>query len=57
METINSGYYIIGIGMGKFSKNLDIFVSKPSHRPVFDRFQYAKTEGEGLGDLVMCMVI
>ena len=43
--------------MGKFSTNLDIFVSKPSHRPVFDHFQYAKTEGKGLGHLVMCMVI
>ena len=24
------------------------------HGPVFNHFQYAKTEGEGLGDLVTC---
>jgi len=29
-------------------------VSRPFPPPVFDRLQYANTEGEGLGDLVMC---
>ena len=27
------------------------------HCPVFDRLQYAKTEGEGLEGLIMCKVI
>jgi len=29
-------------------------VPRPFPPPVFDRLQYANTEGEGLGDLVMC---
>jgi len=29
-------------------------VPRPFPSPVFDRLQYANTEGEGLGDLVMC---
>ena len=28
-------------------------VPRPSHRPVFDRLQYAKTEGEGLVLFIM----
>ena len=32
------------------------FVPRPFPPPVFDRLQYAKMEGEGLGDLVMCMM-
>ena len=31
--------------------------SQASHQPVFDRLQYAKMEGEGLGNLVMCTVM
>jgi len=31
-----------------------ILVSRPFPPPVFDRLQYANTEGEGLGDLVTC---
>jgi len=29
-------------------------VPRPFPPPVFDRLQYANTEGEGLGDLIMC---
>ena len=29
-------------------------VPRPFPPPVFDRLQYANTEGEGLGDLVTC---
>jgi len=29
-------------------------VPRPFPPPVFDRFKYANTEGEGLGDLVTC---
>ena len=29
-------------------------VPRPFKPPVFDRLQYASTEGEGLGDLVTC---
>ena len=32
----------------------DSLVPRPFPPPVFDRLQYANTEGEGLGDLVMC---
>ena len=32
------------------------FVPRPFPPPVFDRLQYAKMEGEELGDLVMCMM-
>ena len=28
-------------------------VPRPSHRPVFDHLQYAKTEGEGLVSFIM----
>ena len=31
-------------------------VPRPFLPPVFDRLQYAKTEGEGLGDRVMCVM-
>ena len=36
-----------------YSRNLIIERSFP--RPVFDHLQYAKMEGEGLGDSVTCM--
>jgi len=29
-------------------------VPRPFPPPVFDRLQYANTEGEGLGDFVIC---
>ena len=32
------------------------FVPRPFPPPVFDRLQYAKMEGEELGDLIMCMM-
>ena len=32
------------------------FVPSPSHRPVSDRLQYAKTNGEGLVHFIMCDV-
>jgi len=32
-------------------------VPRPFPPPVFDRLKYANTEGEGLGDLVMCSYI
>ena len=31
---------------------LSSLVRRPSTPPVFDRFQYAKTEGEGLGNFI-----
>ena len=31
-------------------------VPRPFLPPVFDRLQYAKTEGEGLGDRVTCVM-
>jgi len=30
-------------------------IPRPYHRPVFDCLQYAKREGEGLGERVTCM--
>ena len=38
-------------------KKLDLssLVPRPFPPPVFDRLQYANTEGEGLGDLVTCV--
>jgi len=35
--------------LGRFS-----LVPRPFPPPVFDHLQFANTEGEGLGDLVMC---
>ena len=32
-------------------------VPRPFPPPVFDRLQYANTEGEGLGDLVTCSYV
>ena len=32
-------------------------IPRPSHCPVFDHLQYTKTEGEGLGSLMMSISI
>ena len=37
--------------------SLTSLVPRPFQAPDFDHLQYVKTEGESLGDLVMCTVV
>jgi len=39
--------------LGQFLSGFSL-VPRPFPPPVFDHLQYANTEGEGLGDFVMC---
>jgi len=45
----------VAVGLGLRKEEITLYASlvpRPSTPPVFDRFQYAKTEGEGLGNFI-----